>query len=67
MVIRFFGPFEKLAEKEIRIELKRTISTQDLLKMLASRYPGFASYSSEATDSEFSLTLCSSGMELPSG
>jgi len=54
MVIRFFGPFEKLAEREIRIELKKAISIQDLVKILASRYPGFASYSSATTNSELS-------------
>jgi len=47
MVIKFFGPFEKLAEKEVRIELKKPISTQDMLQMLASRYPGLAPYSTE--------------------
>jgi len=54
MVIKFFGPFEKLAEKEVRIELKKPISTQDMLQMLASRYPGFAPYSTKRDDAELS-------------
>lgn len=54
MVIKFFGPFEKLAEKRIRIELKEPMSTQDLLQMLASRYPGFARYSAKTNDVELS-------------
>ena len=45
MVIRFLGPFRKLAEREIRIELEEAISIQELVKILASRYPGFARYS----------------------
>jgi len=54
MVIKFFGPFEKLAEKEIRIELEEPISTQEMLQMLASRYPGFARYSVGRNDVELS-------------
>ena len=54
MVIKFFGPFEKLAEKVVRIGLKESISTQEMLHMLASRYPGFARYSTKTNDAELS-------------
>ena len=54
MVIRFFGPFEKIAEKEVRIELREPISAQEMLQMLASRYPGFARYSVKKNDVELS-------------
>jgi len=54
MVIKFFGHFEKLAEKEVRIGLKEPISTQEMLQMLASRYPGFARYSAKRNDVELS-------------
>ena len=54
MVIRFFGPFEKIAEKEVRMKLKEPISTQEMLQMLASRYPGFARYSVTKNDAELS-------------
>lgn len=54
MVIKFFGPFEKLAEKEARIELKKPISTQEMLQILASRYPGFTRYSDTKNDAELS-------------
>ena len=57
MVIRFFGPFERLAEKEARIELSKPISTQEMLEMLASRYPGFARYSAETNDVELSAHI----------
>ena len=57
MVITFFGPFEKLAEKQVRIGLKEPISTQEMLQMLASRYPGFARYSVTKNDAELSAHL----------
>lgn len=57
MVIKFFGPFEKLADKEVRIELKEPISTQEMLRMLASLYPGFAHYSVKKSDVELSAHL----------
>lgn len=57
MVIKFFGPFEKLAEKEVRIELKEPIATQEMLRMLASLYPGFAHYSAQKSDVELSAHL----------
>lgn len=54
MLIKFFGPFEKLAEKEVRIELKEPISTREMLQILASRYPGFTRYSVMKNDIELS-------------
>jgi molybdopterin converting factor small subunit len=54
MLVKFFGPFEKLAEKEVRIELEEPISTQEMLQMLASRYPGLARYSVQKDDAELS-------------
>lgn len=57
MVIQFFGPFEQLAEKEVRIELKEPISTREMLQILASRYPGFARYSGKKNDVELSAHL----------
>jgi molybdopterin converting factor small subunit len=50
MVIRFFGPFENLAEKETRITLKEPISTGAMIQMLADRYPGFARYAAKQDD-----------------
>jgi aldehyde:ferredoxin oxidoreductase len=38
MVITFFGPFEKLAEKELRIELQEPISTHEISQMFAFHY-----------------------------
>ncbi len=57
MLIKLFGPFEKFAEKEVRIGLREPISTQDMLEMLASRYPGFAPYSIKRDDAELSAHL----------
>ena len=44
MIVEFFGPFDKLAEKRIEIRLKHPMATDELLRMLADRYPGFAKY-----------------------
>lgn len=57
MVIRFFAPFEELAEREVRIELEEAISTQELVTMLASRYPGFARYSAAREYGELSAHI----------
>ena len=54
MIVKFFGPFEKLAEREVRIELKKPISTQEMLQVLASRYPGLARYSVQENDAGLS-------------
>jgi len=52
MVITLYGPFEKLAEKGVRIELRESTSAQEMLRMLASRYPGFARYAHTRDDVE---------------
>ncbi len=57
MVIQFFGPFEQLAEKEVRIELKKSVSTQEMLQMLASRYPALACYADKGNDAELSAHM----------
>jgi molybdopterin converting factor small subunit len=54
MLVKFFGPFEKLAEREVRIVLDEPISTKEMLQMLASRYPGLARYSMQKNDVELS-------------
>jgi molybdopterin converting factor small subunit len=57
MLIQFFGPFEQLAEKEVRIDLKEPVSTREMLQMLASQYPGFARYSVTKNDAELSAHM----------
>jgi hypothetical protein len=52
MLVRFFGPFIKLAEQEVAIDLKKPISIRELITMLASRYPGFAQYAGREHDVE---------------
>lgn len=52
MVITLYGPFDKLAEKKVRIQLGEPISTQEMIRMLAFRYPGFARYADKSDDAE---------------
>jgi molybdopterin converting factor small subunit len=57
MVIQFFGPFEQLADKEVRIELKKPVSTREILQMLASQYPALARYPDRGNDAELSAHM----------
>jgi len=50
MVVKFYGPFEDLAEKEVSFELKKPVSIQEMLQMIADRYPGFAQYCAKKDD-----------------
>jgi len=44
MIVEFFGPFEKLAEKQANIRLDAPMKADAVLRMLSDRYPGFARY-----------------------
>jgi hypothetical protein len=44
MIVEFFGPFEKLAEKRLDIPLNAPTRLEHVLRMLSKRYPGFARY-----------------------
>jgi hypothetical protein len=52
MVITLYGPFEKLAEKQVRIELQEPVSAHEVIRILASRYPDFARYADKRDDAE---------------
>ena len=39
MIIEFFGPFQKIAEKETRIEVEAPITLAELLERLQYQYP----------------------------
>jgi molybdopterin converting factor small subunit len=57
MLIRFFGPFESLAERETEICLESPLAVDEMIGLLASRYPGMARYAGIATDAELSAHL----------
>jgi len=57
MIVRFFGPFESLTEREARIDLGGPMSIRELLGLLASRYEGMAKYSGIDTDADLSAHL----------
>ncbi len=50
MIIRFSGPFEDLAGKEITITVDREITLRELIEILSRRYPGFQPYAEKKTD-----------------
>lgn len=54
MLIRLFGPFEKLAGKEITLKLKEPLTLRELIGQLSSRFAGFAPYVEKTTDAELS-------------
>jgi molybdopterin converting factor small subunit len=54
MVIRFFGPFAKLATKESQLKLEDPITLRELIDRLSSRFSGFAAYAGAADDTELS-------------
>ena len=57
MIVRFLGPFENLAEREARIDLRGPLSVQELLGLIASRYPGMARYGGIRRDADLSAHL----------
>ena len=44
MVVEFFGPFEKLAEKRLDMPLVAPTPLKEVLKILSEHYPGFGRY-----------------------
>ncbi len=53
MVVEFFGPFEKLAEKRLDVPIAAPTRLETVMKMLAGRYPGFARYCRMESDAAF--------------
>jgi molybdopterin converting factor small subunit len=52
MVIKFFGPFDKVLGKEAQLELEKAITLKALIGRLASRYSDFVPYSAHKTDAD---------------
>lgn len=50
MVIRFYGPFSKIAGKERRLDLEAPITLRALIERLAEAVPGLAPYAEERSD-----------------
>jgi len=57
MIIRFFGPFNKIVQEEIQITLKEPIKLKDLLGYLSSTYPDFHNYINKRADGNLSNLL----------
>jgi sulfur carrier protein ThiS len=50
MTLIFYGPFQKMAEREAVIELTESVSLQGLLHILAVHYPALRPYAAYDTD-----------------
>jgi len=57
MLIRFFGPFESLAEREAEIHLESPLTVGDLIERLSRHYPGMARYAEIRSDADLSAHL----------
>jgi molybdopterin converting factor small subunit len=57
VIIKFFGPFEKLAEKESVINIEGSLPLQEFLQILSSRYPSLAPYIEKETQVGFSAYI----------
>jgi len=57
MLIRFIGPFERMAEREKLIDLGGPLSVRELLGLLATRYEGMVNYAGIGTDADLSAHL----------
>ena len=66
MIVEFFGPFDKLAEKRVEILLDAPIRTEAVLRMLADRYPDLAPYCRFENDALLNahITVICKGMPL---
>lgn len=58
MHIHLLGPFEKLAGKEIELELLNPITLREFIPLLVSRYQGFDRYAILDQDSSLSAHIC---------
>jgi len=54
MRIRFHGPFERLAGREVQMDVEGSVTLRQLLGYLADRFAGFALYTAKTTDEDLS-------------
>jgi hypothetical protein len=57
MLIRFHGPFERLAEKEVTLKVEGSINLRQLLQQLVSIYPKLPFHEATAMDGELSSSV----------
>jgi molybdopterin converting factor small subunit len=57
MRVRFFGPFESMAERESEFSLDSPLTVGELIGLLSRRYPGMARYAGIRTDADLSAHL----------
>lgn len=57
MRIRFFGPFERLIQREVRIQFRDRTSLRDLVALLRDQYEALAPYLECETGDELSYHI----------
>jgi hypothetical protein len=57
MVIRLYGPFEKLGGKEIVFRFDGAMTLRALIRSLSETYEGFLPYAEKKTDAELSAQI----------
>jgi len=57
MLIRFFGPFEKLVGKEVHINLTRKSSLSSVISLLRDQYAGLTPYLEYRGDADLSYHI----------
>ena len=57
MLLRFHGPFERLAEKEVMLKVEGPIDLRELLQQLISIYPKLPFHEAIAMDGDLSSSI----------
>lgn len=57
MLIRFHGPFEKLAEKEVKVTVESHLDLRGLLQRLIQIYPRLPFHDMETPDTELNASI----------
>jgi hypothetical protein len=50
MTLTFYGPFQKMAEREARVDLPEPVALRSLIHILARKYPALQPYAAFDTD-----------------
>lgn len=63
MTLTFYGPFQKMAEQEVVVDLPEPVSLQRLIHILAEKYPALHTYAAYSTDEALGahMTFLSNG------
>jgi hypothetical protein len=57
MLLRLLGPFEKLIDKEISVDLEKPVALAELIALLSQRYEGLRPYAEKKSDADLSADM----------